>query len=144
MAEKLKDMEGWKIIITDQDGNVIEDEKRSRSRRGQRIERIIIERSSDGLRLTRGDAVKVRNSKPSRKVPDDILFRFISDIKLNTLNNVLEIWVFDFVKRNKIDPYSFYKDLNPKVLELKETSEFYSRLFEDEIDQNELFLTLEP
>lgn len=144
MAEKLKDMKGWKILITDQNGNIVEDEKRSRSRRDQRIERIVIERCSDGLRLTRGDSVKVRNTKPSKKTPDAFLFRFISDIKLNTLNNVLEIWVFEFVKRNKIDPYTFYKDVNPKVLELNETSEFYSRMFEDEVGQDELFLTLEP
>lgn len=144
MAKRLKDLEGWEILVTDQNGKIIEEAKRGRSHRGQTIERISLKRKSDGITLTRGDSIKVRNDKITKRTPDDYFYRFIQDIKLNTMNNVVEVWVFDYVNWTVVQPVEFYIDTNPKVMELNESSSFYSRMFENEVDKDELYLSLEP
>lgn len=144
MAKRLKDLEGWEILVTDQHGKIIEEAKRGRSRRGQTVERISLKRKSDGTTLTRGDSIKVRNDKINKRNPEDHLYRFIQDIKLNTMNNVVEVWVFDYVNWTVVQPVEFYMDTNPKVMESNETTSFYSTMFENEVDKDELYLSLEP
>ncbi|CAL9732035.1 origin recognition complex subunit 1 [Monosporozyma unispora] len=144
MAKRLKDLQGWEILVTDQNGEIIEEDKRGRSRRGNNVERIVLKRTSDGITLTRGDSVKVRNDRPCKRNPDDFFYRFIQDIKLNTTNNVVEVWVFDYVNWTNVEPVEYYIDINPKVIELKESNEFYAMMFKDETDKDELYLSLEP
>ena len=96
MAQTLKDLEGWQVITTDEHGNIIDDsspDSRRRSRKRGSSQKVYLQRISDGLSFGRGDNVVMHDD--ATKTYSVYL---INEIRQNTLNNVIEIWAFSYLR----------------------------------------------
>ncbi|QLL32419.1 hypothetical protein HG536_0C05880 [Torulaspora globosa] len=137
MAETTKELSGWQIIVKDQKGNVISDDRRrSRNRRG--AERIYLQRESDKLMFGRGDSVIMRD-----EVTNSYSVYLIHEIRLNTLNNIVEIWAFSYLRWFELKPFLYYARFQPQLVAEDHSDEYYKEKFINEIDKGELYLTAE-
>ncbi|CCF59819.1 hypothetical protein KAFR_0I00380 [Kazachstania africana CBS 2517] len=142
MAKSNKELEGWEIITKDQNGNIIgdDDTHSRRSRRGRGIERHYLRRKSDAVQFGCGDNVIFRDASDN---DGEVTVYFIFDIRLNTLNNLVEVWAFNYLKWHELDAELYYKQFHPKVLESTEPEGHFAKLLEDELDKKELFFALQ-
>lgn len=146
MASTAKELEDWQIISTDSDGNIIDEEnnKRRRSRRRGALERIYLRRLSDGLQIGRGDSIIINDKAIDEDGENVTSILFVSDIRLHTLNNIVELWAYSYLKWDELDPIEYYKQFNANILEKNKSEDDYAKLFADEVDKNEIYLTIEP
>lgn len=143
MAQSLKELAGWEIVLTDEKGNPIEADKR-RSRRKNQVERVVVRRTADGLTLTRGDCIKVENAKPKYSLAGNTSLHFICDIRLNTFNNLVEIWVYEFLQWFQIDPVNYCTQILQSKPDPLRPEEIYENEMLQSIDKSEIYLVLEP
>ena len=142
MAQTLKDLEGWQVITTDEHGNIIDDsspDSRRRSRKRGSSQKVYLQRISDGLSFGRGDNVVMHDD--ATKTYSVYL---INEIRQNTLNNVIEIWAFSYLRWFELKPLLYYKQFEPELCEDdSKPLEFLKEKFLQEVDKNELYLTAE-
>lgn len=139
MASTLKDLEGWKIVLTDESNNVVDDSQR-RSRRQAPKVFVHLERESDGLMLTRGDSIIMNNDTSN---PDNYNIYLIHEIRLNTMNHVVEILGLNYLRWFEMDPKRYYERFEPLLIDLTKPDEYYKEKLENEIDKNQIYLTAE-
>ncbi|CAI4048578.1 hypothetical protein SUVZ_12G4650 [Saccharomyces uvarum] len=137
MAETLKDLEGWQVIIKDDKGRIIEENNRRRSRK-RGVENVYLQRISDGLSFGKGESVIFNDS-----ITETYSVYLIHEIRLNTLNNLVEIWVFSYLRWFELKPKLYYEQFRPDVIEENQTMEFYNDKFFKEVNKSELYLTAE-
>ncbi|CCD24619.1 origin recognition complex subunit 1 NDAI_0D03050 [Naumovozyma dairenensis CBS 421] len=137
MAESWDDLKGWEIIITDENGNILDENQRRRRRRGKE-EKVYLERKSDNLRIGRGDSVVMNNKKT-----DTWAVYMIHEIRLNTLNNLVEIWSFNYLRWFELDAIQFFKAFDKDQLKGTPTIEDLNRIIAENVNKSELYLTLE-
>lgn len=139
MASSLKDLEGWQIVNTDDRGNIIDETSRGRrSRKGRTFQDTYLQRVSDGLSFRHGDSVIAHDH-----VTNTFSIYLINEIRQNTLNNVVEIWAFSYLRWFELKPERYFRQFNPSILTQDYSStELYNKLFDD-IDNNEIYLTAE-
>ncbi|KAL3233537.1 Origin recognition complex subunit 1 [Nakaseomyces bracarensis] len=116
MARTQKDLEGWQILIMDENDQLIDyfEQKRPRRRRGNIQERkgkdqVYLKRAEDGILLSVGDSVVTKLQEGT----GDGGICVIQDIRLNTLSNLVELWVFLYIKPEEIDPEIYLRELAP-------------------------------
>lgn len=137
MAETAKDLNGWQVITKDEEGNIISDDRRrSRKRRG--AERVFLQRESDQLTFGRGDSVIMRDAATT-----SFSVYLIHEIRLNTLNNIVEIWAFSYLRWFELKPFLYYAKFSPELAAEGRSEEFYKEKFYNEVDKGELYLTAE-
>ena len=139
MAHSLKDLEGWEIITTDGFGNIIDNTQKRRRHRRNEEELVYLQRKSDGLRFGRGDNIIMNDEKL-----DTYSIYLVHDIRLNTLNNVVELWALTYLRWFELDPVTYYSNFEPKVVKNLDTREEVNRKMAEDVDKNELYFTLQP
>lgn len=137
MAETLKDLDGWQVIITDDQGRVIDDNNRRRSRK-RGGENVFLKRISDGLSFGKGESVIFNDN-----VTETYSVYLIHEIRLNTLNNLVEIWVFSYLRWFELKPKLYYEQFRPDLIKENHPMEFYKDKFFNEVNKSELYLTAE-
>ncbi|CAI7265543.1 BEM_collapsed_G0040610.mRNA.1.CDS.1 [Saccharomyces cerevisiae] len=137
MAKTLKDLDGWQVIITDDQGRVIDDNNRRRSRK-RGGENVFLKRISDGLSFGKGESVIFNDN-----VTETYSVYLIHEIRLNTLNNVVEIWVFSYLRWFELKPKLYYEQFRPDLIKEDHPLEFYKDKFFNEVNKSELYLTAE-
>ncbi|CAI4047422.1 hypothetical protein N7582_004100 [Saccharomyces uvarum] len=137
MAETLKDLEGWQVIIKDDKGRIIEENNRRRSRK-RGVENVYLQRISDGLSFGKGESVIFNDS-----ITETYSVYLIHEIRLNTLNNLVEIWVFSYLRWFELKPKLYYEQFRPDLIEESQTMEFYNDKFLKEVNKSEIYLTAE-
>ncbi|QID86991.1 hypothetical protein GRS66_009646 [Saccharomyces pastorianus] len=137
MAETLKDLEGWQVIIKDDKGRIIEENNRRRSRK-RGVENVYLQRISDGLSFGKGESVIFNDS-----ITETYSVYLIHEIRLNTLNNLVEIWVFSYLRWFELKPKLYYEQFRPDLIKENQTMEFYNDKFLKEVNKSELYLTAE-
>lgn len=140
MASTLQDFQGWKIIRTDQNGKVIEEDTRRRRRRGHLDDKevVTLQRSSDGLKLHCGKSVMCSNTSTQSF---DVYM--IHEIRLNTTNNYVELWCFNYLRWYEINPLKYYQQFEPSLILKEHDDEYYAEKFTSECDKSEIYLTAE-
>ncbi|EDO16099.1 hypothetical protein Kpol_1001p11 [Vanderwaltozyma polyspora DSM 70294] len=135
MAHSQKDLAGWKIVITDAENNVLDGSKR-RSRRNAPKEYIHLERESDELRFTRGDSIIMYDEK----VDSNIVY-LVNEIRLNTMNNVVEILGMLYLGHDDLDPIKYLEQFDPDFVNDDRSDEEYVARIEQDVGKKRLFLT---
>ncbi|CCE61844.1 hypothetical protein TPHA_0B01710 [Tetrapisispora phaffii CBS 4417] len=131
-------LKGWQVIVTDSSGNIIDENSRRRSRRGG-SERIFLQRISDGVSFTRGDSILVND-----KTTKTYSIYCINEIRLNTLNNPVELIGFTYLRWFEVAPLNYYKELSPSIYDnASKSMDYYKDKFLKEVNKNEIFLTAE-
>lgn len=136
MAELIKDLEGWQIIIKDQDGNVMDERDRKVRRKRNVSTDLFIFREKDALTFGRGQNVVVHD-----EVSDSYAVYLIHEIRQNTLNHALEILCFTYLRWFELEPRDYYKEFKPEYLSM--TNQQITEKFLEEIDRDEIYLTAE-
>lgn len=137
MAKTLKDLQGWEIITTDEQGNIIDGGQKRLRRRGAKTEHYL-KRSSDGIKLGRGDSVVMHN-----EAAGTYSVYMIQELRLNTLNNVVELWALTYLRWFEVNPLAHYRQFNPDANILNRPLNYYNKLFSETANKNELYLTAE-
>ncbi|EDO16612.1 hypothetical protein Kpol_520p35 [Vanderwaltozyma polyspora DSM 70294] len=137
MARKASELEGWQVIITDENGSIVT-EKRRRPRRGGNVERVFLQRTSDAISFTRGDSIILKD-----EVTQTYSVYLVNEIRLNTLNHPVEILAFSYLRWFELKPTIYYEQLDSKNYDPEKPMEFYKTKFLEEVDQNEIYLTAE-
>lgn len=137
MATTYKHLQGWQVITTDEQGNITTGERR-RSRKAGGMENVYIQRINDGVSLGRGNSVVMHDS-----VTKTYSVYLIHEIRKNTLNNVIEIWAFSYLRWFELKPIPFYKQFLPRIVQKDKSIAYYRDRLLEEIDKNELYLTAE-
>ncbi|CCF58569.1 hypothetical protein KAFR_0E04180 [Kazachstania africana CBS 2517] len=136
MATSQKDLGDWNVVTTDEAGNIIFDTSRRSRKRGVK-ENFYLQRS-DNISFRRGDSVIMRDA-----ATDTYSVYLVHEIRQHTLNNVVEIWAFSYLRWFELKPIPYYREFDPDVLLDKRSSAEYLQKLQDEIDKNELYLTAE-
>lgn len=137
MANTQRDLEGWQVITTDEHGKIIgNDRRRSRKRGG--AEYAYLQRLQDGLTFGRGDSVTMKDS-----VTGSYSVYLIHEIRLNTLNNIVEIWAFSYLRWFELNPLHYYAKFQPELTQEDRPPEFYRDRLAEKIDKDEIYLTAE-
>ncbi|CAD1779388.1 similar to Saccharomyces cerevisiae YML065W ORC1 Largest subunit of the origin recognition complex [Maudiozyma barnettii] len=134
MAKTVDKLDDWEVVITDDDGKIVDiDNTRSRRRRNAH-NHIHLEKKIDNQikKLEFGTNIIVKNRISGG--PD--IMCMIYEIRMSTTNNYLELWTFKYWNESNIDPQWYFKNLDPKVLELNETNEYYQNLLHKELRDN--------
>lgn len=137
MATSHKDLDGWQVITTDEHGNITTGSRR-RSRKGGAIENVYIQRISDGLSFGRGNSVIMHD-----EVTKTYSIYLIHEIRQNTLNNLIEIWAFSYLRWFELNPTKYYKQFDPLMLKKGLSKEELKDIFFKGINFNEIYLTAE-
>ncbi|KAK5960214.1 chromatin-silencing protein SIR3 PWA37_002709 [Arxiozyma heterogenica] len=137
MATSHKDLEGWQVITTDEHGNITTGSRR-RSRKGGAIENVYIQRISDGLSFGRGNSVVMHD-----EVTKTYSIYLIHEIRQNTLNNLIEIWAFSYLRWFELNPTKYYTQFDPLMLKKGLSNEELKDIFFKGINLNEIYLTAE-
>ncbi|EJS42640.1 sir3p [Saccharomyces arboricola H-6] len=137
MAKALKDLDGWQLVITDDKGRIIDENNRRRSRK-RGVENVFLKRNSDGLRFGKGESVIFNDV-----VTETYSVYLIHEIRLNTLNNLVEIWVFSYLRWFELKPKLYYEQFKPDIIKEDHPMEFYKERFFNEVNKSELYLTAE-
>lgn len=137
MAASQKDLEGWQVITTDEHGNITTNSRR-RSRKNNSVEKTYIQRIADGLSFTCGDSVVMHDV-----VTGVFSVYMIHEIRQNTLNNLIEIWAFSYLRSFELKPQKYYSQFNPEMLQKGLDKDQLRQALFDEIDPYELYLTAE-
>ena len=144
MAETLIDLNGWEIIKTDDKGNLIDESqmfrrsrRRAREEAGGR-EHVYLQREKDGLRIGCGDSVVMHES-----ISKTFSIYMIHEIRLNTLNHIVELWAFSYLRWFEVNPSEYYSQYEPQVLRGNQPTEFYAEKFSNETNKHEIYLTPE-
>ncbi|AQZ18345.1 SIR3 (YLR442C) and ORC1 (YML065W) [Zygosaccharomyces parabailii] len=137
MAQTLKDIRGWEVITTDENGNIINDNRR-RSRKRGGSEKTFLVRLSDGLKFGRGDSVIMDDGGTNT-----YSVYLIHEIRLNTLNNLVEIWAFSYLRWFELKPQLYYALFNPAFAAENRPIEEYRARFIEEVNKAEIYLTAE-
>ncbi|GMM56561.1 chromatin-silencing protein [Maudiozyma humilis] len=138
MATSAKDLEGWQIVNVDEDGNIIAEGRSRRSRHSSPIYNTLIQRIEDGLSMGRGDNIIAYDL-----ITKTFSVYLIHEIRTNTLNHLVEIWCFQYLRPFELKPERYYKEFNPSVLEEGLSPLQLNNRLQEEIDPNELYLTAE-
>lgn len=138
MATTAKDLEGWQIVNVDEEGNVIAEGRSRRSRHSSPVYNTLMKRVEDGLSFGRGDNVIAYDS-----ITKTYSVYLIHEIRTNTLNHVVEIWCFQYLRWFELTGEKYYKQFNPSILEDNLTEDELNEHLFAEIDKNELYLTAE-
>ncbi|SCV99387.1 LAFE_0A02058g1_1 [Lachancea fermentati] len=144
MAATLSDLQGWDVIRRDSEGRIISDDmflRRSRRRvqkeTGER-EHIYLQRKSDGVEFGCGSTVIVEE-----KSINSFSLYMIHEIRLNTLNHVVELWAFSYLRWFEVNPREFYACLSPEIVDENSSDDFYIEKFNTECNRSEIYLTAE-
>ncbi|QLQ79939.1 hypothetical protein HG537_0C05880 [Torulaspora globosa] len=137
MAETAKELNGWQIIVKDKRGNIISDDRR-RSRNRRETERVYLQRESDALMFGRGDSVIMKDAATK-----SYSVYLIHEIRLNTLNNIVEIWAFSYLRWFELKPLLYYARFEPQLVAEGHPDDYYKDKFINEIDRGELYITAE-
>ncbi|CAR22977.1 origin recognition complex subunit 1 [Lachancea thermotolerans CBS 6340] len=105
MAATPSQLNGWEIIKKDSQGRILPDDlsQRRARRRGQRQgekEHVVIRRLQDLVEISCGDSVVMREEE----VADSYSVYLVHEIRLNTMNNIVEIWAFNYLRWFEFDP----------------------------------------
>ncbi|CUS20181.1 LAQU0S01e00826g1_1 [Lachancea quebecensis] len=105
MAATPSELSGWEIIKKDSQGRILSDDlsKRRARRRGQRQgekEHVVIRRLHDMVEISCGDSVVMREEG----LADSYSVYLVHEIRLNTMNNIVEIWAFNYLRWFEFDP----------------------------------------
>ena len=137
MAKTLKDLQGWEIITTDEQGNIIDGGQKRLRRRGAKTE-CYLKRSSDGTKLGRGDSVVMHN-----EAAGTYSVYMIQELRINTLNNIVELWALTYLRWFEVNPLAHYRQFNPDANILNRPLSYYNKIFSETANKNELYLTAE-
>ena len=137
MATTQKDLEGWQVITTDEHGNITTGSRR-RSRKGGAMENVYIQRISDGLSFGRGNSVIMHD-----EVTKTYSIYLIHEIRQNTLNNLIEIWAFSYLRWFELNPTKYYSQFDPLMLKKGLSKEELKDIFFKGINLSEIYLTAE-
>lgn len=137
MASLPKDLQGWQVITTDEQGNITTNSRR-RSRKNNSVEKIYIQRIADGLSFSSGDSVVMHDA-----VTGVFSVYLIHEIRQNTLNNLIEIWAFSYLRSFELKAEKYYSQFNPKMLEKSLSEDQLKDTLFNELDPYELYLTAE-
>ena len=156
MARTQKELEGWEIVIKDENGNIIDNNNDGvRSRRSHRrggVEQIFLRRiDNKDIIIGRGSSIITKakgrrnraglNGVEKTEHDEFTVVSFVNDIRLNTPGALVEIWAFQYLQRSRISPIFYLGQFKPESVTAQMTNEDIRRLFAKEVDQNELFLT---
>ncbi|CCD27166.1 chromatin-silencing protein SIR3 NDAI_0J02740 [Naumovozyma dairenensis CBS 421] len=136
MAETQRDLQGWQVVTTDEHGNVVHDNRRRSRKRG--VENVYLQRESDAVSFGRGDVVIMDDATTGT-----YSVYLVHELRLNTLNNVVELWAFSFLRWFELKPLLWYKQFDKELVEQNKPMEFYKQKFLKEVDKDELYLTAE-
>ncbi|QHS75222.1 origin recognition complex subunit 1 [Saccharomyces paradoxus] len=137
MAKTLRDLQGWEIITTDEQGNIIDGGQKRLRRRGAKTE-CYLKRSSDGTKLGRGDSVVMHN-----EAAGTYSVYMIQELRINTLNNIVELWALTYLRWFEVNPLAHYRQFNPDANILNRPLSYYNKIFSETANKNELYLTAE-
>ncbi|CCE61720.1 hypothetical protein TPHA_0B00480 [Tetrapisispora phaffii CBS 4417] len=141
MAATLKDLEGWKIIMRDENNNIIDENKRRSRRRNENIT-IDITRDSDGVSFTRGDSIITKDKNISADLGSYSVY-YIHDIRLNTMTSVVELIAMTYLRWFEINPFNYYSYFEKSTFDNTKSIDYYKDRFNEEVDRNQLYLTAE-
>ncbi|KAL3238221.1 chromatin-silencing protein SIR3 RNJ42_00554 [Nakaseomyces bracarensis] len=136
MAQQAKDLQGWQVILKDQDGNVMDEMDRKMRRKRNASTDVFIYRDNDLLTIGRGDHVVAYD-----EASESFSVYLIHEIRQNTLNHALEILCFTYLRWFELEPLEYYKEFDPK--NANKSREELARKFLQEIDRDEIYLTAE-
>ncbi|CAI4047209.1 chromatin-silencing protein SIR3 SKDI_12G4700 [Saccharomyces kudriavzevii IFO 1802] len=137
MAKTLKELDGWQVVIEDDKGRIIDENNRRRSRK-RGVENVFLKRVSDGLSFGKGESVIFNDN-----VTETYSVYLIHEIRLNTLNNLVEIWVFSYLRWFELKPKLYYEQFRPDLIKENHPTDFYRDKFFKEVNKSELYLTAE-
>lgn len=137
MAETPKDLEGWEVITTDLNGNILTDNRR-RSRKRGRADKEYLQHVATGIKFGRGDSVIMNDV-----ATNTYSVYLINEIRLNTLNNMVEIWAYSYLRWFELKPLLYYTQFCPELAAEKKPTEFYRERFLNDVDKGEIYLTAE-
>lgn len=137
MANTQRDLNGWQVVTTDEHGNIIGDDRR-RSRKRGGAELAFLQRLNDGLTFGRGDSVIMKDP-----ATESYSVYLIHEIRLNTLNNIVELWAFSYLRWFELQPQFYYAKFEPELAAENRPPEFYRDKLVNEIDKREIYLTAE-
>lgn len=137
MANTQRDLNGWQVVTTDEHGNIIGDDRR-RSRKRGGAELAFLQRLNDGLTFGRGDSVIMKDPATG-----SYSVYLIHEIRLNTLNNIVELWAFSYLRWFELQPQFYYAKFEPELAAENRPPEFYRDKLVNEIDKGEIYLTAE-
>lgn len=137
MANTQRDLNGWQVVTTDEHGNIIGDDRR-RSRKRGGAELAFLQRLNDGLTFGRGDSVIMKDP-----ATESYSVYLIHEIRLNTLNNIVELWAFSYLRWFELQPQFYYAKFEPELAAENRPPEFYRDKLVNEIDKGEIYLTAE-
>lgn len=137
MATSHKDLEGWQVITTDEHGNITTGSRR-RSRKGGSVENVYVQRIADGLSFGRGNSVVMHD-----EVTKTYSIYLIHEIRQNTLNNVIEIWAFSYLRWFELNAKKYYTQFDPTMLTKGLAKDALKENLFKEINPNEIYLTAE-
>lgn len=138
MAQTLKDLQGWEVITTDENGNIINENSGRRGRKRGSAELTFLQQTSSGVKFGRGDSVIMNDAQTNT-----YSVYMIHEIRLNTLNNVVELWAFSYLRWFELKPLLYYAKFNPELAKENHSLEFYKGKFLNEVDKDEIYLTAE-
>ncbi|SCU90498.1 LAME_0E08812g1_1 [Lachancea meyersii CBS 8951] len=148
MASTQQEFEGWDIIRRDENGSIIDNDlltRRVRRRGGKSGEKefISLKRLKDSIEIGCGDSIVMQDPET-----DSFSVYMVHEIRLNTLNHLVEIWAFTYLRRNELDEREYidawgFKGL-PAGTDLDDMTEAQLvDTFEELCDPDELCLTAE-
>lgn len=138
MAKTLKDLHGWEVITTDENGNIINQNGGRRSRKRGSAELTFLLQISDGTKIGRGDTVIMNDAQTNT-----YSVYLIHEIRLNTLNNVVELWAFSYLRWFELKPLLYYAKFEPELAKESHPLDFYKEKFLSDVDKDEIYLTAE-
>ncbi|KAG0666171.1 Origin recognition complex, subunit 1 [Maudiozyma exigua] len=145
MAKSAKDLDGWQLVITDANGNVIDEnstaDRRSRRTRGAST-KIHLEKEIDGVVKKLKFGTFIIAKKPFHPHKETVYM--ITEIRMNSLSSYIELWSFELWDSSDLIPSVYFKFFKPDLLKSNETDEYYQDLFDKEVGPNKLFFTLQP
>lgn len=145
MAKSAKDLDGWQLVITDGNGNIIDEnstaDRRSRRTRGAST-KVHLEKKIDGVVRKLKFGTFIIAKKPFHPHKETVYM--ITEIRMNSLSSYIELWCFELWDSSDLIPSVYFKFFKPDLLKSNETDEYYQDLFDKEVGPNKLFFTLQP
>ncbi|CEP61671.1 origin recognition complex subunit 1 LALA0_S03e08174g [Lachancea lanzarotensis] len=113
MATSQQDFEGWEIVKRDENQNIVYDDlggRRARRRTDKKGEKeyISLRRLRDGLEFGCGDSIVMRDAGT-----DDFSVYMVHEIRLNTLNHLVELWAFAYLRRFELNEREYLEACEP-------------------------------
>ncbi|SCV02622.1 LAMI_0H01244g1_1 [Lachancea mirantina] len=147
MASTLGQLKGWEVVKRDAKGDVItgsssgsRTSRRRTKNQGTDLEHVSLRRIADNLVFGPGDSIMMRD-----KGTETYSVHLIHEIRENTLNSVVEIWAFTYLRWFELDKDAYMKSClsHPHADEESKPSFSDNAHLEHVCEQMEIFLTAE-